>query len=376
MDNDVCFKAVVDEVRSHCNADRLEIAIIGGWQTVVGKGQFKKGDTCVYVNPNSVLPKDMSDELGITTYLHNQRIRPCKLRGEKSYGLVLTNEFIKYHNININGDIAKQLGIIKYELPENPDPGHKVRKGSWISEFVNDYRYVFCNKKGWLTRLLTIMSRRFFNPRRYNQYFHEYTHILNYRNNKKVMYGYNGNVVITEKIHGTNFRCGWVSGKWLVGSHHVIKGHSPGCIYWKGSELFRLKDILMEVANDYFPKAKHILLFGEIFGKGIQKLDYDKVTPAVVFFDLSVDGIYIDWERFKSIMNEYSLPIVPELYMGKWNNDLTKLSEGKSTLTQRHIREGIVIKTINEERHPSIGRMILKYVQDAYLLGDYDGFNH
>lgn len=47
----------VNEVLKHPNADRLEIIPIGGYQAVVGKGNFKVGDLAVYIPPDSIVPQ-------------------------------------------------------------------------------------------------------------------------------------------------------------------------------------------------------------------------------------------------------------------------------------------------------------------------------
>src|SRR5882672_1397322 len=91
----------VDAVEPHPNADRMEIATIKGWRTCIGKGSFTPGDLCVYIPPDSVLPAALSDRIGVTKYLtplpknsdgtrpDGGRIRVARLRGEKSYGLVI-----------------------------------------------------------------------------------------------------------------------------------------------------------------------------------------------------------------------------------------------------------------------------------------------
>ena len=41
----------IDNVMNHGNADKLEVAQIKGWNCVIGKGQFAKGDKAVYIPP-------------------------------------------------------------------------------------------------------------------------------------------------------------------------------------------------------------------------------------------------------------------------------------------------------------------------------------
>jgi len=79
-------------VAPHPNADRLELAIIGGWQTVVEKGKFQAGQLVTFIPPDTVLPKELSDRYGVTKYLSDGRVRAARLRGEPSYGFVVPAE--------------------------------------------------------------------------------------------------------------------------------------------------------------------------------------------------------------------------------------------------------------------------------------------
>ncbi len=83
------LKLKIDSVGPHPNADRLELARVRGWQTVVRKGMWTEGDECVYVPVHAVLPLELSDKLGVTQYLSKGRVRAARLRGEVSYGILM-----------------------------------------------------------------------------------------------------------------------------------------------------------------------------------------------------------------------------------------------------------------------------------------------
>jgi len=65
-------------------ADKIEKAIVLGWQLVVKKGDFKVGDYCVYCEIDSVLPERPEYE-----FLRPRkfRIKTAKLRGQISQGI-------------------------------------------------------------------------------------------------------------------------------------------------------------------------------------------------------------------------------------------------------------------------------------------------
>ena len=67
-------------------ADKIELAIVLGWQCVVKKDEFKVGDLCVYIEIDSIVPADnpyfefMKDR--------KYRVKTIRLRGIYSQGLV------------------------------------------------------------------------------------------------------------------------------------------------------------------------------------------------------------------------------------------------------------------------------------------------
>jgi hypothetical protein len=69
-------------------------------------------------------------------------------------------------------------------------------------------------------------------------------------------------------------------------------------------------------------------------------------------------------------MTHNNLPSVPILFQGPWDTSLLTYANGKSSIAN-HTKEGIVIKPVIERFDLTIGRVILKYISEAYLLKDY-----
>ena len=49
----------------HANADALEIAQVGGYLSVVRKGEFVSGDLAVYIPEAALLPDQLLKEIGL-----------------------------------------------------------------------------------------------------------------------------------------------------------------------------------------------------------------------------------------------------------------------------------------------------------------------
>lgn len=131
----------LDDVIVHSNADKLEIAIIGGWRVIVKKGEFSKGDYAVFFEVDSFLPKGNPNweflmERSTRTYLgvEGHVLKSIRLRKELSQGLVLPMSALNgIHISEYEDDLASVLEVSLYEPPL--PSGNLEAKGnfpSWI----------------------------------------------------------------------------------------------------------------------------------------------------------------------------------------------------------------------------------------------------
>lgn len=107
----------IKDIRVHNNADKLELATVLGWTSVVKKGEFKVGDKIVFVVIDTILP-----DVDWSAFLKRKddkpiRLNTVKLRGEYSQGLVLPISVLpsEYGNYPVGFDVGEILQIKKYE---------------------------------------------------------------------------------------------------------------------------------------------------------------------------------------------------------------------------------------------------------------------
>lgn len=321
--------ATIDELKPHPNADRLEIAQILGWQVVVQKGQFTIGEAVAYVPPDTMLPPHVSDRLGVTKYLSNGRVRQVRLRGEPSFGFVAPRPDL----MPIGANVASIFEATKYEPP--------VRVG--VADVLPD-----------------------------DARFPSYTEIENMRNFPDVFHD-GEQVIVTEKIHGSNVRVGVVEGERMAGSKRIRRAQpARGMehnLYWYAWSLAPIEALLTDLGRDH----KQVVLYGEVYGSAVQKgFAYGAIgTVGFRAFDLLIDGRYSDVESFTTICRDYDIATVPLLGEGPYSLEwIRRMSQGTTVLSDTHMREGVVVKPIVERTDPRIGRVILKYISDQYLFGD------
>lgn len=161
-----------------------------------------------------------------------------------------------------------------------------------------------------------------------------------------------------------------VDGEWLAGSHHVQRGEADE-VYWSPR---KHAEKLVEALGKYH---RQVVLYGEILGSDVQSLDYGyKGHEGYYAFDLMIDGRYVDFETFNITCHYYDVPQVPVLaYIYFDLDEIREMSKGITTLpVARHIREGVVVKPLIERHDPKVGRAIMKYVSDDYLLAKRSDF--
>jgi len=162
-------------------------------------------------------------------------------------------------------------------------------------------------------------------------------------------------------VHNSNFRAGLIDGELLVGSHNCLLVEEENNLYWKMAREYFLEEKLRSIGGD-------IIVYGEIYGPGVQDLSYGN-EKAMRIFDINLDTRYVNFHELESYARAMNLDMVPILARGKYSKEfIDEHVGGNTTLDKDHIREGIVIKPVMERWDKSVSRVILKYINDDYLL--------
>lgn len=340
----------ITRVLPHPNADKLEIARfemrnVGEttYEVVIQKGSYKTGDLAAYFSVDCVLPTTHPEFQFLTQRLDgagksHYRLRAARLRGVFSQGLL-----VGAPDTHAFGDRVDQtFGVGYYRAPEPGQPTQSNGKPKRVQP---------CPVYG--VESLKKVPRLFADGE---------------------------HVTITEKIHGCNFRFGWVprtflgvriGWRFVVGSHRVIKdGSDTG---WYGEDLWTTYAEDHDLASRTADYKGHIF-YGELYGytwqgQAIQDLTYGRrrdEDPALAVFDV----LQLKPQRWLSpfergvILADVDLPEPPVLYTGEWNAKLLDMAEGKSTLrgARHQIREGIVVES------KELPRRKAKFVGQGYLL--------
>jgi RNA ligase (TIGR02306 family) len=373
----------IKEILPHPNADRLELAKVYDWTVVVQKGAYLPEQEVIYVPVDSILPWDLEQHLfppESKIKLNKSRIKAIRIRGVVSQGMLVNPYEVPNFNINaydIEQDVKDALGITKYEPAVAETPGQMRAK-----------------------------------PKRAkNRNFKEYIDIYNLKWYDR-MFQDGEEVYISEKLHGTSFRCGWVKNEpnTLWKKFLNLFGFLPEWEFCWGSRRVQIQnkifhkgfyetDVYTKIVKQYdlmnkIPKG--YVIYGEIVGDGIQKNYTYGCGPGehkLYVYDIQKDGKFLSYIEpyhcsprsghdfaepmvpdFKTEIELMGLEAVPCLYVGPYSKEAAEFyRDGDSTIAGQKIREGVVIKpTI--EKECSIGRKVLKFISDSYKLkNDQDG---
>jgi RNA ligase (TIGR02306 family) len=357
--NSVCYVGVVTEVKAIEGADNIELAVVGGWNAITKKGEYKIDDSVIIATTDAVIPQELSDAIGVTNYLRKgQRVRTVKLRGVYSECLIIPMSSLKGKGSkNIPGtDLMNSLGITKYEPPVKQIQLASGRKIKYKDNPNFGVYYKFPNLK-----------------------------------NVTGMFTSEDHVEITRKIHGTNARYGivkknklsfmdkvkrffgneWAEYEYVYGSHNVEKGSDSQGFYstdvWRTiAEKYNIKEKLWNFAREHKEIGSGVILYGEIYGAGIQKnYDYGLKDMEFAGFDLVVDSVYEPVISSRLVIKNWlQLPYVEVLHKGLWSQEIQDQYVFNNFIPGTKVpHEGIVIKHISGERNK-----VAKVINPDYLI--------
>jgi len=139
-------------------------------------------------------------------------------------------------------------------------------------------------------------------------------------------------------------------------------------VWRETADKYQIKQLLWEyIKANYTPTVlgKGIIIYGEIFGEGIQKnYDYDYKEHILELFDIQLDGKYLSDNKFQTINDDLGIcNTVEYLYTGKWSKQIQDKFVFNNFIKNCKVpHEGIVVKCISGNR-----QKISKIINPDYL---------
>lgn len=303
----------------HPSADALSIVrVFDGYTVCVRTADWQSREMGAYIPPDSICPEtEQFAFLG-----DHKRIRVKRLRGIISMGLLVPAP----EGAQPGDDVAESLGVTHYEPPQPTDsggeagPAPKLYAPSYDVDSLRRYAAAFVPGEP---------------------------------------------VLVTEKIHGANARFLYLEGEgYYCGSRTEWKREAEGNIWWRALRQ-------TQGLRDFLAACPGVVVYGEVYGQ-VQNLKYGTKLGDVRFaaFDLLVGSEWHNAAAARQWSEPFGLPWVPTVAAGiPFELDsILALAEGQSLVPGAdHVREGVVVKPMQERTHPEVGRVNLKVVGNGYM---------
>ena len=365
MERKLATIQVISELRPIPNADKIEVAVVKGWECVVKKGEFTVGERIIYCEVDSVMPDKPEYE-----FLRERkfRIRTIKLRGQVSQGLVLPISSLGFNSSNyrIDADVTDELGITKYLSPSEREEIEQTER-----KLANERNKLkkFMMRYSWFRKLFLSRKQKSGFPYWVGKTDEERVQNLSW--DKFYEQFKDKEVYVTEKIdyQSVTFtgkmvpRWGWLGKlspkkyKFVVCSRNLTTNDKKS-LYWQIAKKYDIENILK--ANP------HLTIQGEQGSSKVQGNKYGITEPTMWVFNI-IDhekNYHYDYREMEAFCREYNLNIVPLLksptipgsgmilsskwilkYLGSTVQELVEFSKGKSVIADIP-REGVVVRCI------------------------------
>ena len=412
-ERELAYVVTIDDITPIEGYDRVELAHVGGWTIVVGKGEFRPGDPAIYFEIDSKLPEvEPFTNMEFLTKKH-YKIKTQKMCKSISQGLLMSAEqfgWKSHRNARIFRDeecfdteeipgITDINGIVHYVDDESrfltaalgvtyAEPGDNRRKAAPADKYkrmaqrhgklFSHQPFRWLMKRTWGKKILFVFfgkkrDKRSSWPSWVTKTDEERIQNMPWILNSDEAWA------ATEKIDGTSTtftikRKSFGKYDFFVCSRNVCfdkpnkKCFYETNVYTEMAEKYNIEQIMKDLLFkcDLFADCDWITIQGETYGQNIQNRTYSNPDHSFMAFNL-IDSQHGRWgtlEMRDFLECNHGIPCVPVIAI------LTKLpstveealeyATGTSKL-DGEMREGIVFRTLD-------GKKSFKAVSNEYLL--------
>lgn len=406
-ERELAYVVIVDAVTPIKGYDRVELAHVGGWTVVVGKGEFHAGDPAIYFEIDSQLPEvEPFINMEFLAKKH-YKIKTQKMCKSISQGLLMSAAnfgwtICKKNNENLteiisgivdNNDVfhwandesrflTKQLNVTYAVLEDNARKANSVDKYKKMAQrngkLFSHQPFRWLMKKEWGRKLLFI----FFGRKKDKTGWPAWVKKTDQERIENLPYLFEdkSSWIATEKIDGTSTTFTLKRGKGFFKKDEFYVCSRNVCFDKPDKNCFYETNVYIEMAEKYdiYNKMKYLLeteykncdwitIQGETYGAGIQKRDYHMKEHNFMAFNL----ISSNYGRENSLImkdileKENGIPCVPIITdsytLPDTLDELRKFVDSETSAVDGEIKEGIVFRSYDGSRS-------FKCVSPTYLM--------
>ena len=399
-ERELAYVVLVDAVTPIEGYDRVELAHVGGWTVVVGKGEFKRGDPAIYFEIDSKLPE--VEPFTNMEFLAKKgyKVKTQRMCKSISQGLLMSASNFGWE-IQVDGTIwnpkdgdhgcyspynesrflTKELNVT-YAVPEdNTRKANSVDKYKKMAQrngkLFSHQPFRWLMKRAWGRKLLFAFFGR---KRDKKSGWPEWVTKTDEERVQNMPWILNDKEpwIATEKIDGSSTTFTMKRGKWLhkdefyVCSRNVVFDKpDKACfydtnVYTEMAEKYDIYNKMKDLLYNHFTDCEWITIQGETYGPGIQKRDYHVPEHAFMAFNFitSKDGRWGTEKMVDLLQGHMSIPCVPiidtNFILPDTVEELLTYATAES-VCDHDLREGIVFRSKD-------GSKSFKAVSNEFLL--------
>ena len=407
-ERELAYIVLIDDIKPIQGSDNCECAIIGGWQIMVRKNEFKKGDPAIYFEIDSYLDPSNPAFAFMEKKKYKVKTQRYTFGGKGNFisqGLLMSAEnfgwiICKKNNENLTDNImgvvdntnkihwvndesrflTKQLNITYAIANDN------IRKAPSIDKYqkmINNHKKLF-SKQPFCKLIKYSLGKKFLfiflgqkkdKKTEWPSNICSKTDVERIQNmiwvlNDKKPY------IATEKVDGSSFtitaeRTKFGKIKYKVCSRNVVfKDENQKCfynsnIYFEMYYKYNLKEKITRILNDL--NLQNVAIQAEIYGTGIQKRDYSLNNEhKMAVFHIVSNNVKYPMDKVVEICTKYDLPHVPIIdynyILPDTLDELQKFTEEYSSILDDKEKEGIVFYDTET------GQRYFKFVSPNFLI--------
>lgn len=403
-ERELAYIVIINAVTPIKGYDRVELAHIGGWTVVVGKGEFKAGDPAIYFEIDSQLPEvEPFTNMEFLAKKH-YKVKTQKMCKSISQGLLMSaanfgwegfanvdndgakvairdSDGVYHYNTDESRFLTKQLGVT-YAVPE--DNTRKAASADKYKRMAQRHGKLFSHqpfkwlmKRDWGKKLLFIFFGRKKDKKNSWPSWVTKTDEERVQNMPWILENKEP-WIATEKIDGTSTTFTLKRGKWphkdefYVCSRNVcFDKPDKTCfyetnVYQEMAEKYDIFNKMKNMLDNLFSDCEWITIQGETYGPGIQKRDYHVPEHAFMAFNFitSKDGRWGTKEMVYLLQTHNGIPCVPivddNFILPDTVEELLNYATAES-VCDHDLREGIVFRSKD-------GSKSFKAVSNEFLL--------
>lgn len=370
------WTATITKIDPIPGKDRIVLATVEGYQSIVGADMYHVGDQVCYISEQTLVPIQLQQELGLESRLagsNKDRIKPIKMGGVLSQGIVCRPQAWVHWQANREGgqlvaELDEVLGVSRYQPTVPVHLSGKLARPKGDAPIVPMYDVDNIKKQRHFsvpvdaeasraaqqTVYLEDAEGKWFDPLEGHQ------------------------VVVTEKLHGTNIGIHMNRGDDTI--HIYSKGigqngwtllEDENNTYWRA---FRKYPDLVEMLNDAIEDEVAVTLYGEVVGRGIQDMNYGIQEPELFLFDARVwnetGPCYGNAKFLQNLVDlkGWNIQTVPVMMTGLYDHERCVAVASEPSAIGGGLREGVCVVSLTQPLKVDGTRNIAKFINPEYLL--------